>query len=374
MLVNKEQFFQALDRAHNIAIFFNADWTLDSVAAGLALRALLQNLDKQVYLIADLSTTEDRYNFLPDFTAINNILPPADEFIISLDLERTKIKQIKSAVKNNTLEIKIKPQAGSWRSSDLSGRNAGFGLDLAIIINAPDLNSLGAPFQDQPDLFYQTPLINITADGSADDIGQINLLDQTASGASEIIYNLFNNPASPLTIESATCLLAGLIGATNNFRSAGVKPQTLNAAATLLAQGAKRDLIINRLYRDQKLTGVKLWGQAMSQLTLSPDCRLAWTVFDYNEIKNSGLKRFDLILLMEEILVNLAGVEIIIIFVARGQETSALLYNLKNHDLMTLAAAWNPQGTSRLAQILITEPSTQAVKLVIGELSQRLSI
>ncbi|MDD2807969.1 MAG: hypothetical protein PHW95_05645 [Patescibacteria group bacterium] len=372
MLTQSEQFFQQLKLAKNVAVVFNKNWSGDNVAAGLALAQLLIKQGYKITLAADPEDKQTLLSFLPLFPFIQPLLDGAKYFIINIDTLNTKIKDLKYHLTPDRLAIIIAPEYGSILPQQISTATDGFAYDAIIILGCPDLDSLGAVYTAQPELWSQTSLINLDCSPANEAYGQINLLNVKASSLSEIIYQLFANQTDLIDSDIATCLLAGIISATNNFKTPALSPQTMTTAAELLRLGARREEIIDQLYRSQKIATLKLWGAGLTNLNIGHQDKLAWTWFDYETIKKSQLKRRDLITIIEELIANLSNLEVVVMFIAKGDETTALVYSLKNFNALELTKNYQGQGTDKLAQVLIKQPLESATKELITALSQEL--
>jgi nanoRNase/pAp phosphatase (c-di-AMP/oligoRNAs hydrolase) len=373
MLSPQEQFFRQIDSANRLAIVFNQNWSGDSLATALALKALLAKLGKPADIAGDTAKKSDLFNFLPDFASLQAGLAPAGEFVISLDLTKTKTKDLKYRLNTDKLEIVVTPEHGSFSLADLTGRAGGWPYDAVIMINCAELTEAGSVFQNWSELFYQTPLINIDTQSANDHYGQINLTDTQATSSAEIVWQLFKAETSLIDEDIATLLLAGIISATNNFTVSRLSPQTLAAASELLKLGARREEIIDRLYRQKSLGVLKLWGAGLAGLTLNANQKIAWTVFDYATIKEAKVKRHDLISLIQDLIANLPSVEAVILFIDKGSETTALIYSLGHQDASALSAPWQGIGDKKLAQISINEPVNIAKDLVLSKLNATVS-
>jgi len=373
MLDKQEQFFRQIADAKKIAVVFNKNWSGDALAAALALSQLLIKLGKTITLVADHDGRQKLFSFLPFFPFVQPVLDSAEQFIISLNSSQLKIKDLRYRLEQDRLDIIISPEPGSTISSQqISSQASGFSYDSAVIIGSGDLESLGLIYQNQPDFFYQTPIINLDCQATNEAYGQINIIDLKVASISEIIFNLFADKTDLIDPDIATCLLAGIIDNTANFKSASVSPQTLTVAADLIKLGGRRQEIIDHLYRGKKISTLKLWGSALSRLGLSANERLAWTWLSYEDIAKLKLKRQDLIILAEELIANLESLELIIIFVAKDQETLAMVYSLKNFDALELTKNYAPQGNKKLAQILFKQPLETVIKELTPDLSRQL--
>lgn len=104
------------------------------------------------------------------------------------------------------------------------------------------------------------------------------LVDANAGSLCEILAReLKRGGHEAITADTATLLLGGLIASTNNFQNERVKPQTLFAAAYLIARGADKESIIRNLYKLKPLSFLKLWGYALGSFTYLPSKQVGYS-------------------------------------------------------------------------------------------------
>ncbi len=377
MLTQEQQIFELINKSKNILVTFSKIWDGDSVASALAMFLLLKKLDKQVDVTAEKFDQSKTFSFLPRYNEIKNSLENLRKFIISLDITNTKVNQIKYRVKDNTLNFIISPHDGFFTHEDISSRSSGFKYDLIIVVDSPDLESLGKIYDNDTEFFYKIPIINIDHNPSNEGFGQINLVELTAVATGEILFSLFNSFSRDLIDEDiATCLLAGIIAKTKSFKTPNITPQTLSAAAQLISLGARREEIVNYLYRSRSLNILKLWGRVLARLTSSLDNQLVWSVLsNYDFVKtNSNQKNLEEVI--DELIINIPQAKIIALIYEKIEKekaiTRALIYSVKNINSLGLTKEFNPIGTRNLAQITIDKPILEAEKIIINHIKKEL--
>jgi len=373
MLTQYEQFWRQLTTANRLAVVINKHWPGDSLASGLALSQLLIKLQHRLTLAADPGEKQTQLSWLPLFSFIQPALEGARSFVIHLDTGAVTVKDLKYRLTPGHLEVIISQEEGMLTPESLTTEADGFPYDAVITLGCPDFDCLGSVYEQQPGLWQQTAIINIDCQAANEGYGQINLIDTKATSVSEVVWQLFADKTELIDADIATCLLAGIIAATNNFKNPNLAAATLSAAAELLNLGARREEIVNRLYRDKKIDTLKLWGAGLTHLSVASQEKLAWTFVDYQDIEDLHLKRQDLIALARELIGNLSTLEVVIIFISRGQETLAFVYSLKNFDALALTKNYQGQGTRQLAQVLLNRPLAEAIKELAPVINNQLN-
>ena len=93
-----------------------------------------------------------------------------------------------------------------------------------------------------------------------------------------------------LTEQIATALYTAIITDTGSFRFANTGAKTFYSAFLLVKAGAKPRLIANYVYNNQKLSGLKLLGDALQKLQVDPVSKLSWTIVTRDMIEKNYAK------------------------------------------------------------------------------------
>jgi len=385
MLTQEQQIFEQIKKASDILITFKKTWNGDSVASALALFSFLKKMDKNVEIVAEKFSLDRLYSFLPDYNEIKHELDNLRKFIISLDITNTKVSQIKYKQEENQLNFIISPQDGFFSASDITSGASGFKYDLIIAVDSPDLESLGRIYDNDTEFFYQTPIINIDHSSTNESYGQINFIELTAVSTSEIIFSLFESFGRELMDENiATCLLTGMIAETKSFKTNNVTPRALLTASQLMSLGARREEIVNFLYRSKSINVLKLWGRVLARLSSSLENKLVWSTLSAADFIKTDSTENDLTDVIDELIVSIPQAKVIdIIYENKSIEekpenepikkTNLLLYTIKNIDSLSLIKEFNPIGTKSLARAIINLPIIEAEKTVIDAIQDKLN-
>jgi len=377
MLNQKQQIFEQLKKAQDILITFRKTWNGDSVASALALYLFLKKTGKKVDIAAEKFSQNEPMSFLPSHADIKSTIENVRKFIVSLDISGKKISQIKYNINNDALDFVVSVKNGSFNHEDVSSHTNNFKYDLIITLDTPDLESLGKIYDENTDLFYRIPVINIDHHANNEEFGQINYVELTAVSTTEILYSLFNNYAPDSLDENiATCLLAGMISKTRSFKTPNITPQALTIAAQLISAGADREKIVNNLYRSRPINVLKLWGRVLSRLSSALGEKMVWSSITHLDFVKTGSNETDLNEVIEELILNMPLVKTIIIFyekIINGElATVCLLQTTTNIDAMMLLKEYEPQGTKIMAEVTIKKTIQASEKEVIALIQGKL--
>ncbi|MDD4333520.1 MAG: DHH family phosphoesterase [Patescibacteria group bacterium] len=399
MLTQEQQIFEQIKKAQNILINFPKSWHGDSVASSLAIFLFLKKMGKNVEIAAEepeqisaaMPTAQKIFSFLPSFHEIKNSVENLRKFIISLDITNAKVIQVKYKLEENSLNFIVSPKEGFFTPDDISSSSSGFKYDLIITLDSPDLESLGKIYDNDTEFFYKTTIINIDHHSDNEEFGQINCVNLNAVATAEILFSLFESYSRDMIDEDiATCLLAGIIAKTKSFKTSNITPQTLLITSQLISLGARREEIINKLYRSRNLNVLKLWGRVLARLSSATENKLVWSTLSHTDFLKTEAKEEDLNDVIEELIVNIPEARIIVLLYEKfgneknaetdnGQnnlkcKTNVLVFSVKNINALELVKELNPHGTRRLAELSIEKASafaeTQVIDLIKGKLEK----
>lgn len=313
-LSSKEQIIDQITKSETILLCVSKNPNGDSLGAALGFYLALKKIGKKTDIVSPTATLE-KYSFLPSSNLITHKLEGARDYVFSVDIKKDKLQQLRYEVQDDKLKIFITAKNGDLTEKQLALESSKFKYDLIIVLGTSDLENLGNVYDDNPELFYEAPVINIDNSPSNEYFGKINLVDVAISSTSEIVYNLISNFDEKLLDEQiSTNLLAGIITKTSSFQNKNTTPKAFLAAASLVSKGANKENIIRYLYKTKSISIIKLMGIIMSTLKYNSQYKLGWSTinkedFDktnttpenlnsvINELANSS-PEFDLILLL----------------------------------------------------------------------------
>ncbi len=375
MLDLEQQVFRQIEKSKNILITFPANRDSDAIASALALFLFLEKNGYQVE-IAGHKTKEDKdpLYFLPNYSKIQDSLSNLRRFVVSLDITKTKVSRIKYSVDKNKLNFIVSPADGWFEANDVSTKAGSFKYDLIIAVGATDLEALGKIYDNHVEFFYKTPVINIDHQSANEEFGQINFIDLNAVSTTEIIFYLLKNYKEDLIDEDiATCILAGIINKTKNFKTANLTPRTLLTTSQLISLGARREEIINHLYRSRSLLVLKLWGKILNNLKTENNDQLIWSKISAQDFKEAGSNEDGLIEIIDELIASIPNAKLIAVLREEtSSKTNLLVYSSKNINALEIIKEFNPRGTVKIAQAELDQDLDTACVETIANLKNKL--
>ncbi|MDD3191097.1 MAG: DHH family phosphoesterase [Candidatus Pacebacteria bacterium] len=282
-LAPQEQIQDQIKKSETVLICVGKAPEGDALGSALGLYMALKKMGKKVDVISPTAILE-KYSFMPSMEFIAHKLQGARDYVFSLDIEKDKLQQLRYEVEDRKLKIFITAKNGEISEDKISLDSSRFNYDLIIVLGANDLEDLGNLYDENPELFYDIPVINIDHKPSNEYFGKINLVDVAASSTSEIVFNVISAAGENLIDEEvATNLLTGIIFETESFQNKNTTPKAFLNAASLIAKGANKQDIIRYLYKTKSINMLKLMGKAMANLKYNSRYKLAWSVIKDEE-------------------------------------------------------------------------------------------
>jgi len=375
MLDLEKQIFRQLEKSKSILIVFPANRDNDAMASALALFLFFKKMGLEAE-IAGFKNNDQResLSFLPAYPEIKRQLDNLRRFIVSLDISQAKVNQIKYSIDNDSLNFIISPKSGWFKPEDVSTRTGEFKYDLIFTVGVSDLEALGKLYDDNVEFFYKTTIINIDCQAANEEFGQINFVDLNAVTVAEIVFYLLKNYKPEIISEDiATCLLAGIIQRTKNFKTANLTPRVLLATSELITIGARREEIVNHLYRSRDMSSLKLWGKILNNLRSEKNDELLWSKLSNNDFKETGATTDSLNDIIDELIATVPSAKVILIFCEEAPDkTNLLAYSLKNINVLDFIKEYGALGGIKAAQTTLNMGIRTAIDQIIPKLKNKL--
>ncbi|MCW1929708.1 MAG: DHH family phosphoesterase [Candidatus Kerfeldbacteria bacterium] len=301
----EEQILELIKQNSSVLICLPEHPTTDAIASGLALLAGIEKLGKRGKVVSHGFKLPQNHTFLPKSEEIFTDITTLRKFIISVDVSNTAVEELSYAIEHTHLNIYLTPKDGHFSAKDVTTSDGNYGYDVIIVLDSPDLQSLGALHERNAEFFYHTPIINIDHSTANDHFGQVNMVTVTATSTSEIVFELMKEWGENILDEYiATNLLSGMITKTKSFQSGSVTPRSLAIASHLISQGARREEIVKNLYQSKKISTLKLWGRALSKLESDPAHNIVWSILSQEDIAATKAESSELHNVIDELIIN----------------------------------------------------------------------
>jgi nanoRNase/pAp phosphatase (c-di-AMP/oligoRNAs hydrolase) len=346
-LTPSQQFEELLKKTVTPLIILPSYPSRDAVATACALAFFLKSIGKDVSLSGD-NVIKDK-EFLSFIGEPDNVLPSitgARDFVLTFSTTRNKIMNVRTETAPDELRIFLTPENGAIDPRDFSFIPAKFKFDLAIVIGSPDKEHLGKVYEENPDIFYEVPIVNIDNHSDNELFGQVNLVDMTASSSAEMVAEMLERGTLGDLIPTVTeSLLAGIVSATESFQKKNTTPKCLQIASRLMDRGADQQKIIRSLYKTQPLHLLKLWGRVMANVKWNEQLKLIWAQVSVEDLVQARASAFDLPSVLEKIRGNYSSGNYFLILYPESATQVRGLIKAASSESLTLLAERFKEGT-----------------------------
>lgn len=301
--------------------------TPDSGACGVALVKFLQHQNKKV-VMASSGFMPETLSFLGTnpITSLSSILQ--NRLALTLNSETVEFDRLTYESLPGRLAIYVTAKSGMFTPADLSVVEEKAKFDCVITVGCLSLESLGSLYTSNPDIFFDTPVINFDVAPTNEYFGVFNLVDITAVSIAEPIYEfLIKYTESGITQDTATALLAAVVAKTHSFQDVRTTPETLSVAASLMDMGGNHQEVVQYVFKTKPLNLLKLWGRALARLkTLNlPGVLLSsLTQEDFQKL-NLSIKQVSPEAVLHELIDNISGFRIVGLLLEQAEGTDVYL-------------------------------------------------
>ena len=164
-----------------------------------------------------------------------------------------------------------------------------------------------------------------------------NYIDVKASSTSEIVFRVLRSLDVEVSSDIASCLYAGIVGDTGSFRYSSTSKETLKNATSLVEFGARHVEIANGLYGEVSLPAIKVQGEALSNLRLHLNGKIAEILVTRDMFRKYGAGSEDTESLVEKAR-DIKGV-IISFFIREGEDFLKVSLRSKREEVDISAIA-----------------------------------
>lgn len=306
-----QQIFELIRKSNKILIILPQNVLADCLSSALGLRLFLNKLHKDV-LVATAGQSPENLKFLPGVDALKNQINARKSLVVTVDTTAKKLEEISYQTQEDKARIYLKSKDEEFTPQDLSFSTEKFPVDLIFVLGAKSLEDLGKLYEDNIDLFFETPKINIDNHPDNEYFGQLNFVDITVSSVAEILTEVLQKYEQQLLDQDiATCLLLGIISSTRSFQHVQTTPKAFLKASELVALGARQQEIIKHIYKTKPLSLLKLWGRALARMKILEEEKIVYSVLNLADFEKAQAGAQELLPVLAEFIDNISGYKII---------------------------------------------------------------
>lgn len=377
----KQQVVEKLKTAERILITAHQDPDGDALGSCLGLQRVLAKLGKQV-TVAIAGQIDRNLKFLPEVDKVANQIEAEPEFMIVLNEEQSKAKNVEvRRLDNNQVALVVTADTGRFKPNQVSFQDGRYPFDVIVALDCANQEQIGKLASTNQELFSKVPLVSIDHHSSNTNFGEVNFVDTNAAATAEIMVSIIeslgqNNGKTVNLINEpvATCLLTGLMTDTGSFQNSNTTPKSLTVTAQLLASGGQHALIVKEIFKSMPEEQLKLWGIALTKIKVDRPLGFAWATLsraDFNQTKAGEEAVSGLI---DKLLKSLTGVDFVLLLSERESGLHGSLRSANNQfNVEILAKLFGGGGHKQAAAFLVKEGTlAEHEQRVINAISQQL--
>jgi nanoRNase/pAp phosphatase (c-di-AMP/oligoRNAs hydrolase) len=353
-LAPHEQFAEAVKRSRSVAVVLPSQPSIDALGGGLALARFIGSYGKPAEVVSAGFSPSPHLSFMPGVEAVKDGLHAARHTVLSIPMTG-ELHDLRHEIEGGMLKITITPKNGALEIAKSSATAGQWRHDLIVAVCVREPNELGHLLKEHRLFFEETPVVNIDVHPANENHGTINIMDMRASAASELVATIIETvDPKRLDADTATCLLAGIIGETKSFRTNAVTPRTLETASRLVMRGARRETIIEALFRTRPVETLRLWGRVLARLKADREHKMVWSVLGRADFIQAGADESHLADVIDELVSRASDAEVICLLhehPTKDGAVRAIVSAERGWNAADLAAKWNPAGTAKRATI-----------------------
>ena len=237
-------------------------------------------------------------------------------------------------------------------------------FDLAVILDCPRAQRIG----DAARALGGLPVMNIDHHETNALFGQYNIVEPRMASTTQLVYRFAAVAGVPVSGEMATCLLAGLVGDTQGFRTPGTDLRVLRDAVALMAAGADLWAVNQGVFNATPRNHVGLWGRVLSGAVVENGLVWAtipmstWREAEVPETEDTGLVNF--------LLATQGTLAAALFSEDRGGKVRVSFRSVPGVDVASVARAFGGGGHRQAAGCRVSGSLEEVTQRVLEQLRQ----
>lgn len=332
----------ALKPTHHIGLVLPERLGVDEFCTALALAKKLELSGKRTTIFSSAKNLPAT-NFFKNLPKIHHDFTTGNEFVIKVSSQHAKPKQLRYEKVRDDLLIYLTPESGRLTEQDIELLPQAGDLDILLMLGVASLDLVGGLYSNHAEVFFNLPKIVINNKIDQEYFGAINWVENSVSSLSEQVaqWLLLDEQAAQEDIVT-TGLLAGIIDSTQSFRDPKTTPQTLAVAADLVQRGARRQEIIQHLFKTKSFALLQLWGRALARIKTLPEQALLYTLLTEQDFTKTEASAELLPQVLGELVVMASSYQAIVIAAKLPTHTEIYLAGKPHIKLRRLAKQISP--------------------------------
>jgi phosphoesterase RecJ-like protein len=236
-------------------------------------------------------------------------------------------------------------------------------LSKDTLIISLDTSNIERSIPELEKIHNDAQIINIDHHGDNTLYGDYNYIDENASSLGEILWHMFHLCNASYSCNSAIGLYTAIVTDSGKFSFSSTSPRTHEAAAELIKKGVLPAEISHKIFYNQPIESMKLWGKAFERVELAGHSKISisWlTLEDFLQLNSSPADTEGLV----NELLRVKDVEFAILLV---EEEDQIRISLRSRGVISardIAHRFEGGGHMQAAGCRIEAPLSQAIQII----------
>ncbi len=205
---NTDQVNSLFAEAQEIALLTRENPNVDQVAGLLGFAGVLEDEGKKVIPVFS-GTIPSEIKFLKKSAEIKHSLG-VNDLQISFDLKNSPIEKVSYYLEDHTFNLLIRPEKKDFSIENVRYSYRGPKYDLIVVLDCKNLSDLAELYTENQELFENTPILNISTNSNTEEFADVNIVDCSVSGLSELFFHALPQWKLRPSPEDAEAFLAGI--------------------------------------------------------------------------------------------------------------------------------------------------------------------
>ena len=143
---------------------------------------------------------------------------------------------------------------------------------------------------------------------------------------------------------------------TKSFQSPKIRPRTLMIASRLMDLGANRQEVVLNLYKNKKLSTLKLWGDVLSNLQSHEQSKFVWSTITRENFVRAGAKINDLNDIFDDLILTSPEAKVVLLLhehPEKNNEIHGILKTVEPFNALKLSREFRSIGNSTEAKFIL---------------------
>ncbi len=240
-------------------------------------------------------------------------------------------------------------------------------IETVIVVDAPGFHRLGDVEKIIPEAAF---IIKIDHHPSEDIMGAVDWVDEEASSASALVFEVIEKAGIGLNFEIAEAIFTGIVYDTGRFSFSNTRGRDFEIAAVLMSFGVNPAKITEKMFFENSLTALKIVGKGLADMESYFDNQVNVIYIAFEDMQKSDSGEIE-ILANYSVAIRNGRVGMFIREIKKGFHKVSLRAK-GDMDVNIVARAFDGGGHRKAAGCRIEGNKEEVIKKLLAEIKKQL--